>query len=254
MKNVLINIISSKYLIVIISFLFFIVTTIELVCFNNKLSNIKCNNIKEEIVLKDNSTNITKEEINETKEEFIYIDIKGEVKKPGVYMLPYGSIVNDVIELSGGVTKKANTRFINLSKKVYDGDVIVVYSNDEIKNATKTKTITNTVYVDTPCICEEVKNDACIIETIKEENKTIIEEKINENNSNNEVVNDSKLININTANEEELTTLSGIGASKAKAIIEYRNTNGNFKSIEEIINVSGISETIFSKIKESITV
>ena len=80
MKNVLINIISSKYLIVIISFLFFIVTTIELVCFNNKLSNIKCNNIKEEIVLKDNSTNITKEEINETKEEFIYIDIKVKLK------------------------------------------------------------------------------------------------------------------------------------------------------------------------------
>ena len=67
-------------------------------------------------------------------------------------------------------------------------------------------------------------------------------------------MNNNGKININTATSEELQSLSGIGESKAKAIIEYRNTNGPFNSIEEIINVSGISENLFAKIKENITV
>ncbi len=203
--------------------------------------------VKEEKPLE---TNEIKKEETIDEPEYIYVDLKGAIENPNVYKLLKGSRTIDLINEAGGLLNNANTRFINLSKELKDGDAIVIYTNEEIEEAKKS----NIIYVETPCICEEVKNDACIIETIKEENKTIIEEKINENNSNNEVVNDSKLININTANEEELTTLSGIGASKAKAIIEYRNTNGNFKSIEEIIDVSGISETTFSKIKESITV
>ena len=62
------------------------------------------------------------------------------------------------------------------------------------------------------------------------------------------------LIIINTATQEELTSLTGIGESKAKSIIKYREENGNFKSIEDIMKVSGISENLFAKIKENITV
>src|SRR5574344_1280569 len=109
------------------------------------------------------------------------------------------------IKDSGGLKKGYNTRFINLSKVLEDGDVIVIYSNQEIENEKKS----NIIYVDSPCVCEEVKNDACY----KEEN--------NENN----------LININTATKEKLMTLSGIGDAKAQNIIDYRTNNGNFNSI-----------------------
>ena len=84
--------------------------------------------------------------------------------------------------------------------------------------------------IEVPCDCSNIKNET------KEEVKP----------SNNK-------ININTASLEELQTLNGIGESKAALIIEYRTSNGKFKSIEELKNIKGISEKIFSKIKENIT-
>ena len=182
----------------------------------------------------DVSINLEKEEtLNEPILEYIYVDIKGSVKKPNVYKLLKGSRVNDLVSLAGGLTKNANTRFINLSKILNDGEVVVIYSNSEIEKAQKT----NTIYVNTPCVCEEIKNDACYNEETDENLNT----------------SDGK-ININTSSLEELMTLSGIGESKAKAIIEYREKNGSFKNIEDIVNVSGISETIYAKIKNNITI
>lgn len=169
---------------------------------------------------------ITKEESKEP--EYIYVDLKGAIEAPNVYKLEKGSRTIDLINEAGGLLNNANTRFINLSKELKDGDAIVIYTNEEIEEAKKS----NIIYVETPCVCEEVKNDACY----------------NENNNN-----DSK-ININEATLEELMTLSGIGEAKAKSIIEYRETNGKFNNIEDIINVQGISETIFNKIKENITI
>ena len=61
-------------------------------------------------------------------------------------------------------------------------------------------------------------------------------------------------MNINTATKEELMTIGGIGESKATQIISYRETNGPFQKIEDIMNISGIKEGIFSKIKDYITV
>ena len=177
------------------------------------------------------NTPITKENIVEEKDEYIYVDVKGSVKTPGVYKLNNNSRVIDAIDASGGITSSANTRYINLSKILEDGDVVMVYSDKEIKNAQKE----NIVYIETPCVCEEVKNDACI--TSNDEN----------NNSNGKV-------NINNATFDELKTLNGIGDAKAKAIIEYRLKNGNFKTIDELKNVNGISESIYAKIKENITV
>ncbi len=246
-------IISSHYLSIFVSLLFLGINIFFYISIYNKiddmLSSFECKSeiIKEEIVKEESDI---EEEIKP-----IYVDIKGEVKKPGVYEIDSSSRVSDVISLSGGLTKNANTRFINLSKTLKDGDVIVIYSNSEIKNATKEKI--KTVYVETPCICEEVKNDACLVENLNIEeaikeietnstNETIIEEK-------NETIISNK-ININTASIEELMTLTGIGEAKAKAIIEYRNANGKFNNIEDIINVKGISESIYAKIKEDITI
>lgn len=64
----------------------------------------------------------------------------------------------------------------------------------------------------------------------------------------------SSLININTAGVNELLTLPGIGESKANAIIAYRNDNGGFKKIEDIMNIGGIKEAAFNKIKDNICV
>jgi competence protein ComEA len=227
--------------------MFFILSSLEFVYiknnFNSGFNNNECIEEKEDLIV-EKTTNNT---IDDEKKD-IYVDIKGEVKKPGVYKIEENSRVSDLIILSGGITKNANTRFVNLSKVLKDGDVIVIYSNNEIKNATKTKTITNTVYVDTPCICEEVKNDACLVENLK------IEDPVIESKNETIMEQDNNKININNATKEELMSLSGIGESKAKAIIDYRDKNGAFKDIKDIINVNGISETIYSKIKDNITI
>lgn len=183
----------------------------------------------------ENKTNVLakedlKEETNtETSEKEIVVDVKGSVKKPGVYKIKENSRVTDAIDAAGGLSKNANTRFINLSKLLSDGDVVVIYSNEEIEDAKKE----DKIVVETPCICEEVKNDACYKE---------------------ETTNTNGKININTATINELMTLTGIGESKAKLIIEYRTQNGNFKDIKDIMKVKGISETLFSKFKENITI
>ena len=80
---------------------------------------------------------------------------------------------------------------------------------------------------------------------------------VNDNSGNNYSMNSnnlSDLININTASLEQLMTLSGIGESKAKSIISYREENGNFKAIEDITKVSGIGQALYEKIKDYITV
>lgn len=183
----------------------------------------------------ENETNVLakedlKEETNtETSVKEIIVDVKGSVKKPGVYKIKENSRVTDAIDAAGGLSKNANTRFINLSKLLSDGDVVVIYSNEEIEDAKKE----DKIVVETPCICEEVKNDACYKE---------------------ETTNTNGKININTATINELMTLTGIGESKAKLIIEYRTQNGNFKDIKDIMKVKGISETLFSKFKENITI
>jgi len=173
-----------------------------------------------------------KEIIKEEKEasKIFLVDIKGQIKGPGVYEMESGQRVNDVIKKAGGLTESADTSLINLSQKVEDEMVIIVYSKEEVKKMTEEE----------PCICPEV-NDACISDENKSE--TVVEK---------EEVNSK--ISINTASKEELMTLDGIGESKADSIIDYRTQNGNFKTIEEIMNVSGIGEAAFDKIKDKITI
>ena len=64
----------------------------------------------------------------------------------------------------------------------------------------------------------------------------------------------SGMVNINTADKDELMTLPGIGETRAEAIIRYRNAHGEFKSIDDIKNITGIKEGIFEKIRSLITV
>ena len=189
-----------------------------------------------------------KEETVVEEPQQIKVDIKGMVEVPGVYELEDTDRVIDVIEKAGGLKEGANTEYINLSKKLVDEMIIIIYSNDEVEKFKQTEPEKEIIYIEHECVCPDNINDSCITETdtvntngVKEETKQEVES----SKSNN-------LVSINNGTLEELMTLSGIGESKAKAIISYREENNGFKTLEEIMNVSGIGESAYSKIKDYI--
>ena len=183
----------------------------------------------------------------------------GEINKETEYALNYfkveepqliekveeGQRVIDVVKKAGGFTINADNRVNNLSKKITDEMVIIIYSKEEVREFEKTKEQEEVVQN----ICtKDITNDACIT---KENSKN--EKKTGDSSAKKEEAQDKKLVSINEGTLEELMTLSGVGESKAKAIIEYR-TKKKFETIEEIKQVSGIGEALFEKIKENITI
>ena len=185
------------------------------------------NEVKEEVVAE------KKEEVTEK----VKVDIKGAIKKPGVYELDSNSIINDVIKLAGGLKTNASTKYLNLSKKILDEMVINIYTESEVKKMKEPVDVCEVKDQDlTNC------DDATIIVTNPDSNKEI--------SNSNEVV-DNK-VSINNGTKEELMTLSGIGEVKAQAIIDYRNKNGKFSKIEDLMNVSGIGESTYNQIKDNI--
>lgn len=128
--------------------------------------------------------------------------------------------------------------------------VIVIYSKDEIVDYIKVKE--REKQIKEKCDNDITNNDSCI-ETEQTEEKETKNKATDNNNSNNEKTKqEEKLVNINTATKEELMTISGIGSSKADAIISYRKDN-KFEKIEDIKNVSGIGDSLYEKIKDFIT-
>ena len=187
---------------------------------NNTYSNEEVVDIFKEENEKDDEE---KEEVNDNKK--VIVDIKGSVVNPGVYEVDRTSRVMDVISLAGGLLEDADTSLINLAKVVSDEMTIIIYSKEEVSSDKE----------ECLCDCPLINNDACI----KEEDT-----KVEEDN----------YVNINTCSKEELMSINGIGEAKAKAIIDYREKNGNFNTIEDIRNVSGIWDALFEKIKAYITV
>lgn len=226
---------SYKKQIIIISIFALILLTIILgILFDKRLSAEEMNVSTE---------NIEKQSSKIIEEDTIKIDIKGCITKPSVYELKKGSRVIDAINIAGGITENAYTRYINLSQILEDETIIIINSKEEIekiKSGEKEEIICESR--NEVCLNEEkiITND--ITTNKKEPDKNLSSEKLN------------TFVNINKASKEELMTLNGIGESKAIKIIDYRNSHGNFKTIEEIKNVSGIGETIYAKIKENITV
>ncbi len=195
------------------------------------------------------------------------IDIKGAVKNPGVYTLEKGSIVNDAIQAAGGINKNAYLDFLNLSKKLKNEMVIHIYTNKEIRNFRTKEVVDVEKNIEKEvCVCEKEVINVCegssIIESSNENIASDVVEKDDVISTKEEIVDNNEIeassenikLSINTATKEELMSLNGIGESKAKAIIEYRNSNGLFNSIEDIKNVTGIGEGLFAKIKDYITV
>lgn len=176
-----------------------------------------------------------KEEKKSSQESTIkyQVDIKGEVINPGIYTMDSSSRVIDVIKAAGGLTQNANTSVINLSKKITDEMVIIVYSNNEVEDFKKTKELEE--QVSSKCKQNDkygLENDACISSDTKLES----------------------LISLNDATVADLIKLPGIGEAKANDIIAYRNEHGPFENIEDLKNVSGIGENLFAKIKDYLTI
>ena len=163
----------------------------------------------------DNTNQVTEEVVE------IAVHITGEVKKQGLIYLKEGSRVADAIEKAGGETKNADLSQINLAYVLQDGQKIYVPN----KNEKISQYITG----------NSGNNDT------------------EENNTSDLSKEDSK-VNINTANQSELDSLPGIGPSIAQKIIDYREENGNFKTIEELQNVKGIGDAKYEEIKDMVTV
>ena len=168
----------------------------------------------EEKKLEDETQMQEKVEVTDT----IFVFVCGCVQSPGVYELQMNARIFDAIDAAGGMTEQACTEYWNLAQCLEDGKKIYVPSRDEIHQESVAK-----------------------LSSIDVENVSGVEET------------DGK-VNINTANKEQLMQLSGVGESRAEGIITYRTEHGNFSSIEEIKNVSGIGDAIFSKMKDKITV
>lgn len=229
--------------------IFLQVITISLVvlcsdCYGTKGDDNKDDNT---VAMVDKKSSVIKED-NIVK--MVKVDIKGAVSTPGVYELVEGSRVIDVINMAGGLKSSASTKYLNMSKKVSDEMIINIFTSTQIKNM-EIKSEPKE-----ECICPIVDCSTCaganIIENNvsnkAEENNIINDDVINAENKDNV----SSKVSLNKGSLEELMTLSGIGESKANAIIEYRNKNNGFKTLEELMNVSGIGEAAYNKIKDFI--
>ena len=207
---------------IIILFLGIILLAISLYLYRDNKSKVFMDEYMEDIFVEEAVTTLSEEYtttdyISKEKEvkNTIVVEIKGEVKNPDVYKMEEGSIIKDLIEKAGGLTPEANIDKINRAAKLNPNQLIIIPNINNIE--------------------ENTLGESALIHS-------------NPNESGKE------LININTASLEELTKINGIGEVKAKSIIEYREENGSFKSIEEIKNIKGIGEKTFEKLKDSITI
>lgn len=164
------------------------------------------------------------DEVMPETEMQLYVHVCGAVQVPGVYSLREGARVYEAIALAGGFAGEADTQWLNQAELLQDGQKLYVFTKDE-----------------TVKLKQQGMSEADLqMGSSKESGST--------------VQTDDGKVNLNTADKETLMTLPGIGEAKAEAVIQYRTEHGAFRSIEEIQNISGIKEAVFSKIKDRITV
>ena len=149
----------------------------------------------------------------------VVVDISGAVASPAVVELPAGSRVQDAIEAAGGLTDDADITDLNRAAELTDGEKIYVpHEGEEVETTTSTGTTSSS------------------------------------SSSSSSSDDGTDLVNINTADADELDTLPGVGPATAEAIIEDREANGPFTSIEDIMRVSGIGEAKFADMQDYICV
>ena len=171
------------------------------------------------------------EDTTEIPPEELVVHVCGCVNSPGVYRLKPGSRIIEAVEKAGGFTDEADNSVINLADRLTDGMQIYVPAMNPEPDETRTpgqyvRQADNIPGQGTDPYAGSGPNAGT----------------------------DSGKVNLNTASKDELMTLNGVGASRADAIIAYRTENGPFASTEEIMNISGIKDGLFGKIKDKITV
>ena len=169
----------------------------------------------------DEDTELTDDDTENTA--YIYVFVCGAVKEEGVYELSCNARAEQALIAAGGFTEDADTDAVNLAATLSDGQQLYFPTEEEVASGNWQST------------ADSSENNGSA-DTASNEAST------------------SDKVNINTADKEELMTLSGIGEVKAESIISYRETNGSFGSTEDIMNVSGIGESLYQKIKDSITI
>jgi competence protein ComEA len=147
----------------------------------------------------------------------IVIYICGAVRNPGVYELETDSRIYQAVEAAGGFLEEAAPEAVNQARKLSDEEEIYIPTKEEFEKS------------DSAAGTDQLQS---------QESETISDGKVN----------------LNTADLEQLMTLSGIGQTRAEAILAYREEHGGFSSVEEIMNVQGIKEGTFAKIKDEIVV
>lgn len=179
-----------------------------------------------------NQTNETEKETEET----IVVHISGAVNIEGIVELEAGSRIANAIEKAGGVKENADMTDINLAYPLEDGMKIHIPTKEETEANKNNENMIDESYI------------------ISSSGGVSSKEDTNSTQGSSSTSTSSKKVNINTATQEELDTLPGIGPSIASKIIDYREQNGKFNSIEEIKEVSGIGDAKYEKIKDSITI
>ena len=168
----------------------------------------------------------------ETQPEMIYVDVCGAVANPGVFQLAAGSRVFQAIEAAGGYLPKAVQNCVNRAGVLTDGQQLYILTQEEMEQQGLD-----------PAEMAGASDGQMNGSAGTGQNTGIAAQAQQDNR-----------ININTADVTQLTTLTGIGATRAQAIIAYRQENGPFAAIEDIMNVQGIKEGTFAKIKDEIVV
>lgn len=161
------------------------------------------------------------------------VDIKGQVLNPGTYAVDDSMRIIDVIHLAGGLTEKADTSLLNLSKKVEDQMVIIIYTTEQVNDFRKIEEENSQALNE----CHSMQ-DACIELENPDEEKEIVSNKVD----------------LNQATKEDLMTLPGVGEAKATAILAYRDEIGKFTTIEQLMEVPGIKDATYQQLKDFIVV
>ena len=162
----------------------------------------------------------------------LVVHICGAVSAPGVYELPAGSRIIDAVEAGGGFLPEAEEACCNLAEEIVDGCQIYIMTKTE------------------SCVDGQTEKKAGI-QTSPDSDMQTTDRNVRSNSA---PALENGLVNLNTADVAALMTLPGIGESRAKAIISYREQHGAFAQIEDIMKISGIKQAAFSKIKDKITV
>lgn len=170
-----------------------------------------------------NQTNTVNSEKTEKEINKIKVHISGAVEKEGVIELESNSRIADLIEKAGGIKQNAYMKEVNLASKLEDGEKVYIPTKEEYEKDKKQETATNMV----------ISNKQELVTGNKQS---------------------SNKININTATQELLDNLPGVGASTAQKIINYRKENGKFKKKEDLKNVSGIGDSKYNQLKDLIEI